>query len=108
MKPDLWYILDDDNNPKPVDPITSCRWLHDHPERKIVKQTTVQSFFVSTVFLGLDHGYGSVPILWETMVFDLSGADCYMERYSSYADAVQGHDSTIKSVEDGTIKARED
>lgn len=46
---------------------------------------------VSTAFLGLDHQFGSgPPLLWETMVFGLED-DEPCERYSSYEDAVAGH-----------------
>ena len=46
---------------------------------------------VSTVFLNIDHGYGSdKPALWETMVFGgQHDQDC--ERYSSQVEAVEGH-----------------
>lgn len=54
---------------------------------RIVRQETVGEYFISTVFLGLDHNYfGDVPILWETMVFahprtkENAGRDLDMDR----------------------------
>lgn len=46
---------------------------------------------VSTVFLGLDHGWGrGQPVLWETMI--LGGPhDGYQERYTNNCAAAIGH-----------------
>lgn len=42
--------------------------LHDY---KIVKQEYVGDYWVSTVWLGLDHGWGhGPPLIFETMVFN--------------------------------------
>jgi hypothetical protein len=50
-------------------------------------------FWVSTVFLGLDHQYGDgPPILFETMVFgDSDMTDHYQQRYSTWHEAMDGH-----------------
>ena len=51
---------------------------------------------VSTVFLGLDHGYeSSVPMLFETMIFG-GEHDGYQERYTSWDAAVAGHAEACK------------
>lgn len=55
---------------------------------------------VSTVFLALDHnfsGYGP-PVLWETMVFGGPQIDEWQERYSSRADAEEGHREMVARV----------
>lgn len=67
-----WYILDDNGNPIPEpDTIKACMWLADN-KNKIVKQENVGPYWVSTVFLGLDHSWrlDGPPVLWETMVFN--------------------------------------
>lgn len=61
---------------------------------------------VSTVWLGIDHGYGFLrphgrefgpPLIFETMVF--GGAhDGYSDRYSSQPDALNGHRHALKLV----------
>ena len=45
---------------------------------------------VSTVFLGLDHGFRGKPILFETLVM---GGPCDQDgdRYSTWAEAEEGH-----------------
>jgi len=54
---------------------------HD-PEREIL---------VSTIFLGLDHGYdGGPPVLFETMIFG-GPHDDYQKRYCTWDEAERGH-----------------
>jgi hypothetical protein len=74
--------------------------------RRIVEQTDVRrwfgTFWVSTVFLGLDHNFffNGPPLVFETMVFqhgfgavDFEGLD--QQRYSTWDEAVQGHWTTV-------------
>jgi hypothetical protein len=57
--------------PVPVDMMTWALWLEDHQTDRIGKQEDVAHFWVSTVFLGLDHSFGDgAPLVFETMVFD--------------------------------------
>lgn len=55
---------------------------------------------VSTVFLGLDHNFGSggPPILWETMIFNVETEDGYQfqERYSTREEAIAGHAAAVE------------
>ncbi len=57
---------------------------------------------VSTLFLSLDHSHvpGGVPILWETMIFGGEHHE-YQERYSSYEEAVLGHQRAVGLVTGG-------
>jgi prephenate dehydrogenase len=91
-----WYIYDENHVPVKSDAIEACTWLGQE-NRKIVKQETINGHFVSTVFLGLDHSWlGQAPLLWETMIFSNSDLDQYQERYSSYEDALKGHEEALK------------
>jgi hypothetical protein len=59
---------------------------------KHVKQSYIGEVLVSTTFLGLDHSFGgSVPILFETLVFG-GRLDGEMERYATYEEAEAGHE----------------
>lgn len=62
-------------------------------EGRIVKQqTTWLGFWVSTVWLGLDHGFGwGKPLIYETMVFRGISCDLDTCRYSTREEAVLGH-----------------
>jgi hypothetical protein len=103
----MWYKLDSDNNPIP------CSGISEYEEWFMKHGTTVAqtrfldtkgiSIYVSTVFLGLDHSYNStVPILWETMI--LGGPfDQQSFRYSSFKDALEGHNQIVDDIKSNTI-----
>ncbi len=95
----MWYILDENNKPvKSTSVIEAAEWLDKNPERKAVKQDHIGDIFISTVFLGLDHSWkGNTPILWETMIFG-GDHDQYQERYTSYEDALEGHQIALNLV----------
>lgn len=56
-------------------------------------ETPKEKILVSTVFLGIDHGFHP-PVLWETMIFG-GKHDEYQVRYSSLADAKEGHSRAV-------------
>lgn len=101
------YILDKDGNPVPEpDLIRWALWLEfSHlaldKSNRIVAQDEILGVRVSTVFLGLDYGHPRdrphKPILWETMIFR-GPHDGYCRRYTSRADAEQGHREAIELV----------
>uniref|UniRef100_A0A6M3JHR5 Uncharacterized protein n=1 Tax=viral metagenome TaxID=1070528 RepID=A0A6M3JHR5_9ZZZZ len=60
---------------------------------------------VSTVFLGLDHGFGySPPLLFETMVFG-GPLDQEQDRYTTWEQAEEGHKDMVERVRKGGIDA---
>jgi hypothetical protein len=70
----LKFILDDQNNVVPVDNVLDWgQWFEAATANKsrVVAQEQIGDAFVSTVFLGIDHGWNPAgpPIIWETMVF---------------------------------------
>lgn len=74
------------------------------PENKRVAQTTVGQVWVSTVWLGVDHGFGGgPPIIFETMAFvrGVSYADLLCYRYATEAEALAGHQVAVEYVSDG-------
>lgn len=107
-----WYILDDNNNVvKAATYLEGAEWLERNRDRKRVAQDDVvidgQTYWVSTVFLGIDHGYdnNSVPVVFETMVFakdsggNINYSELYMNRYSYYDDALAGHEYVVSNLE---------
>jgi hypothetical protein len=94
-----WYILDENNKPvKATSVIEAAEWIENNPERKAVKQEHIGDIFISTVFLGLNHAWKSdIPVLWETMIFR-GDHDQYQERYTSYEDALKGHQIALNLV----------
>lgn len=77
MNPPRWYTLDENRRVILAPDIDSyMQWLMDDRYSQMpteyfrVGEDVIGPSRVSTVFLGLDHGYmGGPPILWETMVF---------------------------------------
>ncbi len=93
------YVLTDNDNPVfEPDLAAWAVWFEAHLGRRIVAQTPVGDALVSTVFLGIDHGFGNrTPVLWESMIF--GGPDeGYQERYTTKADALAGHERLIKML----------
>lgn len=98
-----WYwILDDAGEPVPVDDVqTWAYWFESTKgtDERVVARTDVGGGVVlSTVFLGLDHGFGSGrPLLYESMVFG-GPLDGEMHRYATRADALAGHSAILHSL----------
>lgn len=67
-----------------------------------VAQTRVNGKYISTVWLGLDHGYGNNKLIFETMVFnDVDMSDSLdQERYGTLNEAIRGHEEMVKKYED--------
>lgn len=64
-----------------------------------VAQTSIGDSHISTVFLSLDHRHlgDGPPLVFETLV--IGGAmDGEMDRYSTWDEAVSGHDSMVNRV----------
>ncbi len=70
-----------------------------------VAETSIDEFRISTVFLGLDHGFGKGdPLLFETMVFSPEGDPLQMNRYFTWEEAKEGHRAFVeeyKAMNDG-------
>lgn len=90
------YILQNKIPVPEPDLIAWARWLE--TKERIVQREDVGHFWVSTVFLGLDHNFdeNGPPLLFETMVFDHSpgascGHDLWMDRTSTWELALEMH-----------------
>jgi hypothetical protein len=95
-----FYILDADKHVIRLGRNEAERWCDFMcSKERIVAQTRLGDVLVSTVFLGLDHGWGrkGPPILFETMIFGGEfDEDCW--RYSSWDDAEAGHNAAVRKV----------
>lgn len=65
---------------------------------RIVKQDLVNPFFVSTVWLGLDHQYNPEmpPLIYESMVFGNQRKEMEQRRYTTREQAEAGHKELVK------------
>lgn len=105
MKENLYYILDQNNNPVPVPDVKDWALMFDRENRVVNKTTTSNNHYVSTVFLGLDHSWTEDKVLlFETMIFsEDKDVDEYQERYSTWQEAEEGHDKIVAELEAGTF-----
>ena len=91
----MYYILNDQPIPIPVDDmLVWARWFEGHRDERVVRQETVGNFWVSTVFLGIDHSFaeGGPPILFETMVFGPDDSrESFAERCTTWELALEMH-----------------
>ena len=96
------YVLDDDWNPiRCNDVVAWGQWMQNaerHLANDIQEGPHGVRVQISTVFLGIDHAFGSgPPILWETMIFG-GLLDEFQERYATKAEALAGHQEACRQV----------
>lgn len=105
----LWYRLDKNHKPVPVEDEDITVWARSFESQRRVALDDVEGLWVSTIFLGIDHGRGSrdapgyKAVLWETMVFDDThgsgrSLDDLSQRYTSHDAALLGHKRTVAVV----------
>lgn len=83
--------------------------------RRVATTVLEDGRWVSTVWFGLDHGFGGPPLIFETMVFSAEtheamgrqvheSLDCY--RYATEIQALAGHESVVAELR-GTVTISE-
>lgn len=78
--------------------------LRANEEYSVIRKTVLPNgSLVSTVWLGIDHGYQSpVPIIFETMSFKqgedgkIDWGGVHSNRYSTEEEAIKGHEEIVK------------
>jgi len=97
-KRSLFYILEGEQA-KPVPMMVHMDWMIAHPDRHVALDN-INGLQLSTVFLGIDHGYSVAgpPILFETMLFGKKGEPLEVQRYATWAEAQAGHAALLKAV----------
>lgn len=77
-------------------------WFGKVKNERVVRQDTLTgNVRVSTVFLGIDHGWGVSPLIFETMVFTDDKDDHweqYTRRYATWDEAEAGHYATVAAI----------
>lgn len=91
------YCLDDETHEiRPIE--LEDLWRTGEQVGKSVAKTKVGDVEVSTVFLSIDHSFGGGrPLVFETMVFG-GEHDQWQDRYSTWDEAVKGHENAVKMV----------
>ena len=98
-----YYILDKDHNVIPAKDVLEWRHFFQKPDR-IVAQDIIDNVLVSTIFLGIDHGFGRLdsnkeepPVTFETMIFG-GKHDQYQERCCTWSEAEITHAKAVALV----------
>ena len=96
-----YWVLDDEHRAVEVADVHEWgRFFEDHEKRR-VNQTQVGEANVSTVFLGMDHGWGAgPPVLFETMIFH-GPYDQGTWRWRTWDEAEAGHAAIVAALEAG-------
>ena len=91
-------------------PLDLMSWAQMLEERgndyRRVAEDTVGPYWISTVWLGLDHNFmrGGPPLIFETMVFHSgedgpkADLDIDMDRYSTEEQALAGHEAFVTLI----------
>lgn len=72
-------------------------------DKRRVAWNEIEGYEISTVFLGLDHGYGFTknPLIFETMIFGKGRGDGYQTRCSTWNEAKIMHKTALEWVKNG-------
>ncbi len=75
------------------DVLNFARWF-EKADRSVAQTDFPDGSKLSTVFLGIDHGWGDVPVLFETMIF---GGPHHEKqwRYSTWEEAKENHEKIV-------------
>lgn len=95
----LHYFLNPDRTYRVCDLMTWANQFQ-HIDRHVADEE-VNDCRISTVWLGTDHNYwDGPPLVLETMVFK-DHSDIYCERYTTWAEAEEGHKRAVQWVKNG-------
>lgn len=83
--------MDETHQVHPIDDIVLWALWMDEADRRVAMDELPNGYIVSTVFLGINHGW-ITPLWFETMVFYQDNLlDFDMERYATWDEATEGH-----------------
>jgi hypothetical protein len=89
-----------DKDGSPIERLEYVARKYEDPGYKRVAETTLpDGKWISTVWLGIDHNYGSgPPLIFETMVFESKDnlGELALDRYSTLEEAEDGHEKMVK------------
>lgn len=95
------YVLDADRRVIPTRDVMEWGQFTENATNCIVGRTQITSeVTVSTVFIGIDHGFREgPPIVFETMIFGgPEDINDWTWRYSSWDDAEIGHKAAVRKA----------
>lgn len=95
-KPTFYYALDENHRVVPSSMLEAEALFRDITKRRVAL-TEIGNVRVSTVFLAIDHSFGTAipPVLFETMVFDDGETSGDWERCCTWNEAVAQHERVV-------------
>lgn len=98
----LWY----DRQGNPIS-VREAEPLLSDMNYKVVAKHHEGGYEVSTVWLGLNHNWGDLPLaIFETMIFGPESWDGeYCDRYPTETAALAGHDQAVMHLRDEILGA---
>lgn len=108
--PDFWLKKDGMYFARDRHEISMAGWAARREVRAywILDQTQFPGFWLSTVWLGMDHGFGrGEPIIFESTLFEgnpeVDGLDdsVYSDRYCTEQQALKGHSDICRKIRSG-------
>lgn len=97
------YVREQDGTIRQANSMTEWgEYFSDRESRRIAQDDIGEEISVSTVFLGMDHGFGGggPPIVFETMVFG-GVLDEYQWRYATEEEARANHNEIVEAIQMG-------
>lgn len=96
----IHYILDANKLAVPVaNTMEWAKWFEDatRNRKRIVAQEDIGTYWVSTVFLGMNMAIMSdEPLLFETMIFEQGhSVDHYCDRCGTWEEAIDMHEAAV-------------
>jgi hypothetical protein len=96
------YVLDADGKTPLLeeDFMAWAEWFEKSwPARRVARTDIGNVGYVSTIFLGLDHGWHQPrPVLFETMSFIGQSHEDYFDRYCTWDEALVGHHRIVRQA----------
>jgi hypothetical protein len=89
-----YYVMSKTGRTRRVKLMAWSKWFEKNYLKRQIARDEFPGGVVSTVFLGIDHGFGGPPQLFETMIFThkkKAPLNNYSRRYSTIEQARKGH-----------------
>ena len=97
-----FWNREDNSYPKATDRNAWAKWFENIENRRVKVSKAGQGYYVSTVFLGIYHGWNEEePLLFESMVFndDIKVENDMCTRHRTYEEAIEGHHQILSNLE---------
>jgi hypothetical protein len=85
-----------DKEGKPLADVMAWAALHHDPSYVVIKRSDLPSGGVlSTVWLGIDHAFRGIPVIFESLRFPQQD---FQERYCTLEEAMAGHAELLERI----------